>query len=171
MKRQQYPQEQIDAVLAEKAKHRHSHEAWSAYIRGLNAGPTMDILVYETEVSPGYEHTLHRVWMAPVSDDLAEAMNRCLAGIVEHIEFTEADSDPLTIEVTVLSAETVPMDEVYTGTGRHVREPDDNDCCARTERPDEDTTFNACRAHALCLAILDMYSPSEEELAAGSRAE
>lgn len=153
--RRRYPQEVIDAVLAEKSKHRHSYQAWSAYINGLKAGPTMDILVYDTETSPEYEHLLHQWWMAPISDDIGEALNHALAHGVDSVTFTEEGNGPTVVDMNL---------NEWSGRGESPHDFDDDDNYALTERPGELDAYSSVRARAVCLAILDIYSPTAEEL-------
>ncbi len=161
--RRQYPQEMIDAVLAEKARHRHSYEAWSAYINTLKSGPTMDILVYDTETSAEYEHLLHQWFMAPVSDDIGEALGNALAGHgITWVTFTEDGNGPTEVSLSA---------GAYSGDGSSAHDFDDDDNYVHTERLGEFDNYSSARARAVCLALLDMYSPTEEELATGSPAE
>lgn len=160
VKRQRYPADVIAAVLAEKAKHRHSEEAWAAYIATVKSGPTLDILVYDTGVPPGDEDSLIGMWMAPVSDDVGEAIAHALADCADDVTVSEDGNGPT--EVTIASPS-------WSGSASVEHEFDDDDNYAMTERASDYDEYSSIRARAICLAILDMYSPSEEELNAGQQ--
>lgn len=158
--RRYYPVDMIASVLAEERKHRYSDAAWEAYIHSVKSGPTLDILVYGAIMGPDPD-MLSRIFMAPLSDDVGEALGEALAEVeATSVTFDEPDDGPTTVTISAGQWE-------GEATVAHVFDEQHDHHYAMTERAGEYDDYDSIRARAVCLAILMIYSPTEDELNAG----
>lgn len=95
--------------------------------------------------------------MAPVSDDVGEALSFAIVDCGCHISINEEGDGPTEVAVS---------ENNYEGSSSVQHDFDDDGNYIMTERSSDYDPYDSLRARSICLAILNMYRPSEEELRA-----
>lgn len=131
------------------AQARTSESAWDAFVSTLRSGPGMDRVVAEATGWGRYGPPAY-------STDPWTALGHALMlGCSVMLDEDERSGDGETRRVILEGAG-------HRGVGTHAWPNPDGDTCACSGADPFD--LDACRAYTVCLALLDMYSPTRAEL-------
>lgn len=176
--------EVVARVTEQGALARMSYDAWERYVSALVPGTEMDVAALSSVSGPGILNgygTADYFYAAPVSTDFDEARWLCrIAEVNWSISCRtqwRLNQPPDEIEVTVSS---IGESNEYEGEWRHrppeeFLDPDDIQRALAEGESAEDYYHECgkprCIADAMTRALMMMFSPTDEELAAGSPSE